>query len=65
MARRPKSEGKARAPVSGKGRGSAGTEALAAQEIDRLIERLDAGIAEEKRAMNALLSRLRTTRIAT
>ena len=36
----------------------------AAQEIEQIIARLDTGIAEERKAMDALLSRLRTTRIA-
>jgi hypothetical protein len=35
-----------------------------AAEIDRIIARLDAGIAKETEAMEALLSRLRRTRIA-
>jgi stalled ribosome rescue protein Dom34 len=74
MARRtnaPKAEAKgarthrATATLSGEGRVSAEAEVIAAQEIDRIIERLDVGIAEEKKAMDALLSRLRTTRIAT
>ncbi len=36
----------------------------ATQDIDRIIARLDAGIPEEQKAMDALLSRLRTARIA-
>jgi hypothetical protein len=35
-----------------------------AVDIDRIIDRLEAGIAKENEAMDALLSRLRTTRIA-
>jgi hypothetical protein len=56
---------RATATLSGEGKVSAEAEVIAAQEIDRIIERLDIGIAEEKKAMDALLSRLRTTRIAT
>jgi len=37
---------------------------LAAQEIDRILARLDVGIAEERKQMDELLARLRTTRIA-
>ena len=33
-------------------------------EIDAILQRLEAGIAREKVAMSALLSSLRTTRIA-
>ncbi|MBV9784896.1 MAG: hypothetical protein JO264_13885 [Acidisphaera sp.] len=44
---------------------SAEAEALAAEQIDQIIERVDAGITAEKKAMDELLSRLRTTRIAT
>jgi hypothetical protein len=40
-----------------------GTMTVALREIDRIIARLDAGIAEERKEMGALLSRLRTTRI--
>jgi hypothetical protein len=36
----------------------------AAQEIDNILARLDRGIAREQDAMDALLSRLRTTLIA-
>jgi hypothetical protein len=38
--------------------------AVAEQEIDRIIARLDAEIPEAHRSMDELLSRLRTTRIA-
>ena len=74
MARRikpPKAEAKGGRPhratptLPGEGKVSADAEVIAAQEIDWIIERLDVGIAEEKKAMDALLSRLRTTRIAT
>jgi hypothetical protein len=71
MARRPKAVAKggrthrATATISGEGKVSVEAEVTAAQEIDRIIERLDVGIAEEKKAMDALLSRLRATRIAT
>jgi putative thioredoxin len=37
---------------------------LAAREIDNILSRLDSGIEREKMAMDALLSRLRTTLIA-
>ena len=37
---------------------------LALLEIDQAIQRLDAGIAAESKAMDALLVRLRSTRIA-
>jgi hypothetical protein len=33
-------------------------------DIDRILARLDVGIAKENEAMDALLARLRTTRIA-
>ena len=36
----------------------------AIQEIDRILARLDVGIAEERKQMDELLARLRTTRIA-
>jgi stalled ribosome rescue protein Dom34 len=66
MTRAPKAKAKGRiVQATGKATGHGRAEAVAAQEIDRIIERLDAGIAEEKKAMDALLSRLRTTRIAT
>jgi hypothetical protein len=66
---RPKAQGKARtneasATISGVGAVSAKAEVIAAQEIDRIIERLDVGIAAERKAMEALLSRLLNTRIA-
>ena len=41
-----------------------GKEASALHEIDQIIVRLDAGIAEERKEMGALLARLRTTRSA-
>ena len=34
------------------------------KDLDELLARLDAGIAEEQKKMDALLSRLRTTLIA-
>jgi hypothetical protein len=39
-------------------------DAEAWQELDKLLARVEAGIAEEKKAMDALLAQLRTTRIA-
>jgi putative thioredoxin len=41
-----------------------GEDELAAREIDNILSRLEPGIAREQEAMDALLSRLRTTRIA-
>jgi hypothetical protein len=43
---------------------AADSEATATEEIERIIVRLDTGIAEERKAMDALLFRLRTTVIA-
>jgi hypothetical protein len=40
-----------------------GEKALA-KELDETLARLDAGIAEERKQMEDLLARLRTTRIA-
>jgi hypothetical protein len=39
-------------------------DATALEGIDQIIARLDVGIAEERKEMDALLARLRTTRIA-
>jgi hypothetical protein len=39
-------------------------DAVAIEEIDRILARLDVGIAEERKQMDELLARLRTTRIA-
>jgi hypothetical protein len=71
MARRakPKTETKRRtieasATIAATGKVSAGAEVIAAQEIDRIIARLDAEIPEAQRNMDALLARLRTTRVA-
>jgi hypothetical protein len=72
MARRtPKTESKGRprtvhagTTLSVEGTVSAEAEVIAAQEIDQIIARLDAGIAEEKKAMEELLSRLRSSRVA-
>jgi hypothetical protein len=38
--------------------------AILSADIDAILERLDAGIAREKKAWEELLSRLRTTKIA-
>jgi hypothetical protein len=46
------------------GKVSAETEVIAAREIDRIIARLDAEMPEAQKNMDALLARLRTTRIA-
>lgn len=40
------------------------TEHAQEQEVDAILARVDAGIAEEKKAMSGLLTQLRTTRIA-
>ena len=69
MARGPKAEAQTRsiqasAKIAGKGRAFAGAEETAAQEIDRIIARLDVEIPEAQKRMDALLARLRTTRIA-
>jgi hypothetical protein len=68
MARRPKAEAKAptvHASAKTAGVGRVSTEAeLAAQEIDRIIERLDVEISKAQRTMDELLARPRTTRIA-
>jgi hypothetical protein len=69
MTRRPNVEAKTRAiqasaKIAGKGRAPAEAEATAAQEIDRIIARLDVEIPEAQKRMDALLARLRTTRIA-
>lgn len=39
-------------------------EAALAKEVDDALARLDAGIAEERKQMEELLARLRTTHIA-
>jgi hypothetical protein len=71
MARRPKAETKggrthrASATLSGEGKISAEAEAMATQEIDRIIARLDVEIPKAQQVMDELLARLRTTRIAT
>jgi hypothetical protein len=39
-------------------------ETAAAEEIDRIIARLDAEMPKAQQSMNELLGRLRTTRIA-
>jgi hypothetical protein len=54
----------ASATIAATGKVSAGAEVIAAQEIDRIIARLDAEIPEAQRNMDALLARLRTTRVA-
>jgi hypothetical protein len=69
MARRPKAEAQARAAQTsaknaGKGRASAEAEVTAAQEIDRIIARLDVEIPEAQKRMDALLARLRATHSA-
>lgn len=70
MARRIKAESKggrtheATAVLRGEGRVSAEAEVIAAQEIDRIIARLDVEIPKAQHTMDELLSRLRTTRIA-
>lgn len=43
---------------------AAAQEVAALQEVDRILERLDREIPEAHQRMDALLSRLRTTRIA-
>jgi hypothetical protein len=64
-----KAEAKARTTqasgkIAAKGRVSAEAEALAVQEIDRIIARLDVEIPKAQQSMDELLARLRTTRIA-
>jgi hypothetical protein len=63
MTRRPKDEGKLR-PLASRMRVSEQAEVAAAEEIDRIIARLDAEIPKAQQSMNELLGRLRTTRIA-
>jgi hypothetical protein len=70
MARRPKTEAKARtvqasATIAAEGKVSAEAELVAAQEVDRIIARLDVEIPKAQQTMDELLARLRTTRIAT
>ena len=64
-------EGNEAIPVGLISRGSKSEEAAAAahevaalQEVDRILERLDREIPQAHQRMDALLSRLRTTRIA-
>jgi hypothetical protein len=55
---------RATATISGEGKVSAEAEVIAAQEIDRIIARLDVEIPRARREMDELLAPLRTTRIA-
>ena len=64
MTRRPKDEGKLRPLTSRTRVASEQAEVAAAEEIDRIIARLDAEIPKAQQSMNELLGRLRTTRIA-
>ncbi len=69
MTRRPKAEAKTRTvqasvTLAGKGKVSAEAEVIAAQEIDRIIARLEVEIPKAQQTMDELLARLRTTRIA-
>jgi hypothetical protein len=64
MTRRPKDEGKLRPLTSRMRVASEQAEVAAAEEIDRIIARLDAEIPKAQQSMNELLGRLRTTRIA-
>ena len=64
MARRATNAQKSRVPTAQPRRASAATEIVAAEEIDRIIARLDVEIPKAQQSMDELLGRLRTTRIA-
>ncbi len=64
MARRATNPPKSRAPTAQPRRASAATEVAAAEEIDRIIARLDVEIPKAQQSMDELLGRLRTRRIA-
>jgi hypothetical protein len=64
MAKRPKGGEKVRAQTAKLRRNPAITEVAAAEEIDRIIARLDIEIPKAQQSMDDLLGRLRTTRIA-
>ena len=70
MVRRTKGEAKsgrthrAKATISSESKVSAEAEAVAAQEIDRIITRLDVEIPKAHQTMDELLAWLRTTRVA-
>ena len=51
----------ASATISGMGKISVTAEIFAAQEIDRIIARLDAEMPQAQKSMDELLARLRTT----
>jgi hypothetical protein len=66
MTRAPKAKAKGRiVQATGKAAGHGRAEAVAAQEIDRIIAHLDVEIPKAQQTMDELLARLRTTRIAT
>ena len=69
MARRTKAEAKGgrthrSSTIRGEGTVSAAAEVIAAQEIDRIVARLDVEMPKAQQTMDELLARLRTTRIA-
>jgi len=55
----------ASAKISGEAAMTVTAEAVAAQEIDRILARLDVEIPKAQQTMDELLARLRATRIAT
>jgi hypothetical protein len=61
MARRPKGGDKVRAPTTQPSGASHITELAAAEEIDRILARLDIEIPKAQQSMDELLGRLRTT----